>query len=120
CGKLFKKLSNLKLHYKHHLPPTPASSTAKPFMCTDCPKGFMRKHDLKRHAVTHAKSFKPVGCEACETTFTRVDALLRHVRGGRCRGRGVGNNVGRGNAHPAAVSCVKVEGEDDGDEGIMA
>ncbi|KAI8826943.1 uncharacterized protein EV422DRAFT_490651 [Fimicolochytrium jonesii] len=82
CGKLFKKLYNLKNHYQSHFNPTPE----KPFVCEVCQRGFMRKHDLKRHATTHMETFTPFACDVCHTTFTRLDALHRHVNGNRCKG----------------------------------
>ncbi|KAJ3171611.1 RNA binding protein, heterogenous nuclear RNP-K like protein [Geranomyces variabilis] len=78
CGKLFKKLYNLKNHYKMH-------AVDKPYICDVCQRGFMRKHDLKRHATTHLQDFRPYECEDCHTPFTRLDALHRHIRARRCR-----------------------------------
>ncbi|KAJ3185647.1 hypothetical protein HDU87_000271 [Geranomyces variabilis] len=78
CGKLFKKLYNLKNHYKMH-------AVDKPYICDICQRGFMRKHDLKRHATTHLQDFRPYECEDCHTPFTRLDALHRHIRARRCR-----------------------------------
>ncbi|KAJ3056002.1 hypothetical protein HK097_008491 [Rhizophlyctis rosea] len=78
CGKLFKKLYNLRNHYKQH-------SREKPYVCDVCKRGFMRKHDLKRHATTHMDNFKPYACDDCKMTFTRLDALHRHIKCNRCR-----------------------------------
>ncbi|KAJ3032616.1 hypothetical protein HDV00_007310 [Rhizophlyctis rosea] len=78
CGKLFKKLYNLRNHYKQH-------SREKPYICDVCKRGFMRKHDLKRHATTHMDNFKPYSCDDCKMTFTRLDALHRHIKCNRCR-----------------------------------
>ncbi|KNC96741.1 uncharacterized protein SPPG_07949 [Spizellomyces punctatus DAOM BR117] len=80
CGKLFKKLYNLKNHYKQH-------QKDKPYVCEVCKRGFMRKHDLKRHSTTHLENFKPYSCEDCKTTFTRLDALHRHIKAKRCKGQ---------------------------------
>ncbi|KAI8906095.1 hypothetical protein DFJ77DRAFT_435193 [Powellomyces hirtus] len=71
CGKLFKKLYNLKNHYKMH-------STDKPYICSVCQRGFMRKHDLKRHATTHLQNFRPFECEDCHTLcmYTHILTIL--------------------------------------------
>ncbi|KAJ3283720.1 hypothetical protein HDU79_008835 [Rhizoclosmatium sp. JEL0117] len=63
-------------------------SAAMPYVCTHCQRPFLRKHDLKRHeTTTHGGgTFK---CETCPKTFTRNDALQRHIKG-RCKGlRGI-------------------------------
>ncbi|ORY42301.1 hypothetical protein BCR33DRAFT_718464 [Rhizoclosmatium globosum] len=63
-------------------------AAAMPYVCTHCQRPFLRKHDLKRHeTTTHGGgTFK---CETCPKTFTRNDALQRHIKG-RCKGlRGI-------------------------------
>ncbi|KAI8585256.1 hypothetical protein BDZ88DRAFT_381672, partial [Geranomyces variabilis] len=54
------------------------------FICTECPKRFLRRQDLSRHAATHLNGFKPYRCVHCGTGFTRQDALHRHGKAKRC------------------------------------
>ncbi|KAJ1567839.1 hypothetical protein HK405_004589 [Cladochytrium tenue] len=64
-----------------------ATEREKPFLCSVCQRRFLRKHDLRRHALIHGEGGPPTArCEVCLKTFTRQDALHRHVKGGRCRG----------------------------------
>ncbi|KAK4198436.1 hypothetical protein QBC40DRAFT_93266 [Triangularia verruculosa] len=49
----------------------------RPFKCEQCPQGFNRNHDLKRHARIHL-AIKPFPCNMCEKSFSRKDALKRH------------------------------------------
>jgi hypothetical protein len=97
-----KKRPASEHHHKGRIPQAPAGATltdlvhAPPiltadghFRCPWCPKAFQRKHDLNRHRVSHrADEEHKHACGACELKFTRRDALLRHVRGGKCKGGG--------------------------------
>ncbi|KAJ3022554.1 hypothetical protein HKX48_005872 [Thoreauomyces humboldtii] len=82
CGKAFKKLSSLRSHAKLH-------GRERSFICDECHKGFLRKHDLTRHTTTHLPvGEKPYTCP-CGVSFTRQDAMMRHIRAGRCEHPGV-------------------------------
>ena len=52
---------------------------ARPFVCTQCPRAFSRKHDLERHARVHSGD-RPYICRICKKGFPRSDALRRHIR----------------------------------------
>ncbi len=69
CGKTFSRLLPLRNHEAVH-------SIDRPFKCNLCSSEFARKHDLKRHGLSHnANVFR---CNGCHRTFTRKDALTRH------------------------------------------
>ncbi|KAJ3006777.1 hypothetical protein HKX48_009467 [Thoreauomyces humboldtii] len=65
-------------------PERDGSTRERRFACTDCPKRFLRRQDLSRHAATHLNGFKPFRCPHCGTGFTRQDALHRHGKAKRC------------------------------------
>ncbi|PWN31445.1 uncharacterized protein FA14DRAFT_106239, partial [Meira miltonrushii] len=48
------------------------------FACSQCPARFARNHDLKRHQRGHL-SVRPYPCTWCGKSFSRKDALKRHV-----------------------------------------
>jgi DNA-directed RNA polymerase subunit RPC12/RpoP len=77
CGKSFKKLHSLELHSKLH-------QRDRAYGCGMCGKRFLRPHDLKRHKITHIEGYKPFECTHCGVTFTRQDAMHRHVNAKRC------------------------------------
>jgi len=56
-----------------------AENTNRPYVCSTCGAGFVRKHDLNRHEKVHTgvKNYK---CPYCERGFSRNDALSRHLR----------------------------------------
>jgi len=56
-----------------------AENTNRPYVCSTCGAGFVRKHDLNRHEKVHSgvKNYK---CPYCERAFSRNDALSRHLR----------------------------------------
>ncbi|KAJ3412558.1 Metallothionein expression activator [Chytridiales sp. JEL 0842] len=62
------------------------SHKEKPYPCPTCSRSFLRRHDLRRHELIHKQDAKVFICEVCENTFTRADALGRHIKGGRCKG----------------------------------
>ncbi|KAK9249596.1 hypothetical protein V1506DRAFT_526447 [Lipomyces tetrasporus] len=97
CGKRFPKAHNLQLHRRTHslTPPrkkVPLSAQTGPHRCTwinpatgkICNKVFSRPYDLIRHQETiHASNRKTFKCELCgddTKTFSRQDALARHIR----------------------------------------
>ncbi|KAK9371326.1 hypothetical protein V1509DRAFT_637003 [Lipomyces kononenkoae] len=97
CGKRFPKAQNLQLHRRTHslTPPrkkVPLSAQTGPHRCTwinpatgkTCHKVFSRPYDLIRHQETiHASNRKTFKCELCgddTKTFSRHDALARHIR----------------------------------------
>ncbi|KAJ1562350.1 hypothetical protein HK096_010963 [Nowakowskiella sp. JEL0078] len=56
------------------------------FRCDKCEKTFLRRHDLKRHMLTHLENGqKPFECAQCGVTFTRQDAMQRHIKAERCK-----------------------------------
>ncbi|KAH3681653.1 hypothetical protein WICPIJ_007379 [Wickerhamomyces pijperi] len=48
CPKVYDKLNNLKSHLATH-------STARPYVCKYCQRGFARNYDCKRHQLLHEK-----------------------------------------------------------------
>ncbi|KND04246.1 uncharacterized protein SPPG_01677 [Spizellomyces punctatus DAOM BR117] len=104
CGKGFKKLSSLRSHARLH-------GRERNFICDKCHKGFLRKHDLTRHATTHLNGAKPYSCP-CGVTFTRQDAMMRHIRAGRCNKPGRGR--GRGGANRNMLIAVNHQSQNQG------
>lgn len=49
CPKVYDKLNNLKSHLTSH-------SSARPYICTTCKRGFARNYDCKRHQLLHEKA----------------------------------------------------------------
>ncbi|KAJ1547479.1 hypothetical protein HK405_005735, partial [Cladochytrium tenue] len=48
-----------------------AAEREKPFLCSVCQRRFLRKHDLRRHALIHSEGGPPTArCEVCLKTFT--------------------------------------------------
>ncbi|KAK9470330.1 uncharacterized protein V1510DRAFT_370397, partial [Dipodascopsis tothii] len=97
CGRRFPRAHNLQLHKRTHnvTPPRkklPLSAHVGPHRCTwinpstgkVCNKVFSRPYDLIRHQDTiHASSRKTFKCDLCgddTKTFSRQDALARHIR----------------------------------------
>jgi hypothetical protein len=81
CNKWFKNRSSLSSHKKTHNP------SAKLHICEVCSQTFSRSHgnyerfhdvDLRRHEFTHSKQ-RHFTCTDCNRSFSRKDALKRHV-----------------------------------------
>ncbi|KAH9912279.1 hypothetical protein B0H21DRAFT_773938 [Amylocystis lapponica] len=83
CGSTFTRRFNLRGHLRSH-------TAERPFLCEwpGCNKGFARQHDCKRHQALHASRSQPNVCQGCGKSFSRLDALNRHLRsegGAECR-----------------------------------
>lgn len=79
CGKAFK---DLKTHMITHKNKRPAKCPV--LSCEYHTKGFARKYDRDRHALTHYKgtmvcSFCPGSGTAAEQSFNRSDAFKKHL-----------------------------------------
>ncbi|KAL0578751.1 hypothetical protein V5O48_003249 [Marasmius crinis-equi] len=85
CGSTFTRRFNLRGHLRSH-------TEERPFVCDwpGCKKGFARQHDCKRHSALHTAKPQSNVCQGCKKTFSRLDALNRHLRsdgGAECRER---------------------------------
>ncbi|KAJ7902082.1 hypothetical protein B0H14DRAFT_2669828 [Mycena olivaceomarginata] len=83
CGSTFTRRFNLRGHLRSH-------TEERPYICDwpNCKKGFARQHDCKRHQALHTAKSQTNVCIGCKKTFSRLDALNRHLRsdgGAECR-----------------------------------
>ncbi|KZT26688.1 hypothetical protein NEOLEDRAFT_1131683 [Neolentinus lepideus HHB14362 ss-1] len=83
CGSTFTRRFNLRGHLRSH-------TEERPYVCEwpGCGKGFARQHDCKRHQALHTQRSQQNVCSGCGKTFSRLDALNRHLRsegGADCR-----------------------------------
>ncbi|KAF7315502.1 hypothetical protein MIND_00065500 [Mycena indigotica] len=83
CGSTFTRRFNLRGHLRSH-------TEERPYICEwpNCKKGFARQHDCKRHQALHTAKTQTNVCVGCKKTFSRLDALNRHMRsdgGAECR-----------------------------------
>lgn len=73
----FGRKYNIQSHIQTHL-------ADRPFRCNVCAAGFVRRHDLVRHARIHGTG-KDFVC-GCGKGFSRMDALNRHRQRQICVG----------------------------------
>ncbi|KAH8119085.1 hypothetical protein DFH11DRAFT_1464474, partial [Phellopilus nigrolimitatus] len=98
CGSTFTRRFNLRGHLRSH-------TEERPYVCEwpGCNKGFARQHDCKRHQALHSSRTTSNVCHGCGKTFSRLDALNRHLRsegGAECR-----------RTHEQAVVAQKANGQ---------
>ncbi|KAJ3273885.1 hypothetical protein HK104_004215 [Borealophlyctis nickersoniae] len=75
CTKEFTRKYNLASHIRCH-------SGERPFVCPHCTTtevSFARKHDLRRHIKSLHSEMRPHRCTHCNLSFSRSDALKRHL-----------------------------------------
>ncbi|KAJ3057518.1 hypothetical protein HK097_004040 [Rhizophlyctis rosea] len=75
CTKEFTRKYNLASHIRCH-------SGERPFICPHCTSteiSFARKHDLRRHVKSLHSEMRPHKCTHCSLSFSRSDALKRHL-----------------------------------------
>ncbi|TPX39886.1 hypothetical protein SeMB42_g06201 [Synchytrium endobioticum] len=72
CGKVFRRLYNLKSHMCCHM-------GDRPFVCEKCHVTFKRIADLRRHIRCLHSSIRPFHCPTCSAGFARSDVFHHHV-----------------------------------------
>lgn len=50
----------------------------RPYQCSDCPAGFLRKFELVNHERQHGRN--PESCTTCGKEFLQKRTLLMHAR----------------------------------------
>lgn len=82
CGREYKEKRRLDLHLKRvhgvgeaKLPP----ERAKRFFCGECPKAFVARSKLEKHAASHSGE-KPFACEVCTKRFVDKYYARQHLR----------------------------------------
>ncbi|EGW33338.1 uncharacterized protein SPAPADRAFT_135830 [Spathaspora passalidarum NRRL Y-27907] len=71
CDKSFLRKSHLDAHMVSH-------ATDKPFHCSVCGKGVNSQQHLRRHEITHSKSFTCT-YEGCSEAFYKHQSLRHHI-----------------------------------------
>ncbi|KAJ3112079.1 hypothetical protein HDU96_004974 [Phlyctochytrium bullatum] len=74
----------------------------------DCGKRCTRKQDLERHMVTHYKD-KRHKCPECGISFSRKDAMRRHLKMERCKTKRPG---AAGTASSSTAGIIGLGGDD--------
>ncbi|GAA5816300.1 hypothetical protein MFLAVUS_009826 [Mucor flavus] len=74
CEHSSTRKYNLTTHVKTH-----DMSRVKEFTCSQCQKGFDRRHDRNRHMATVHRLESTHVCNHCPAHFSRGDALSRHL-----------------------------------------
>ncbi|KAF8604118.1 hypothetical protein BDV93DRAFT_522585 [Ceratobasidium sp. AG-I] len=64
-------------------PSTLIPLTARPQVCEHCEAGFARAHDPRWHMDTH-EGERPHKCPICQQSFSRRDAVQRHLMLANC------------------------------------
>ncbi|KAG8701258.1 hypothetical protein FRC08_004195 [Ceratobasidium sp. 394] len=112
CGSTFTRRFNLRGHLRSH-------TEERPFVCEwpNCNKGFARQHDCKRHYALHNAKPNQHVCDGCNKTFSRTDALNRHLRsdgGSGCRKNAASpSKAGPSNANPVPAASEPVRHPND-------
>ena len=70
CNKIFSSKGKLQVHVKNH-------NGELEFSCHLCEKKFAANYGLKKHLMTHEKTFE---CKYCNKMFSRKDNLDKHMR----------------------------------------
>jgi KRAB domain-containing zinc finger protein len=73
CGKTFRWTTSLNSHIK-----AAHSVVFKSFECEDCGKVFKDPANFKAHCYTHS-NVKPYNCTKCGKGFVRRDTWLTHA-----------------------------------------
>lgn len=74
CEHSSRRKYNLTTHIKTH-----DRNRVKEFLCSQCQKGFDRRHDRNRHLATVHRLERAHVCNHCPAHFSRGDALNRHL-----------------------------------------
>ena len=73
CPKLLTNIASLRKHMKiMHTP-----DEEKPYQCSTCSKGFIKKDSWMMHMNGH-QGIKPIECEQCGKHFARKTTYKRH------------------------------------------
>jgi hypothetical protein len=122
CKKRFTRRVNLHAHIRAH------SNNERSFLCNECERRYARIEDLNRHVKeAHTCTLKQHVCgilgkpgpKGCGQSFTRAEALRRHLRsktGSKC-GKSV-NEEGPETPHHSSDD-VSVHGEEQHDSDVI-
>lgn len=79
CGKIFTRKANRRAHMSTHNP-----DRSRPYVCSLCPKAYLRSVDLIRHQETIHEKSKKHTCTGCNRYFTRKEGLKKHLEKAGC------------------------------------